>query len=56
MAESLLGPHAAYIIPCYIVSALVIIVMILRITSQYKTQQREIVRLEETGVKRRSAK
>ncbi|PCI06017.1 MAG: heme exporter protein CcmD [Hyphomicrobiales bacterium] len=50
------GEHAAFIIPSYAVSALVIIAMCVRIMLQYKAQQREIARLEKAGIKRRSAK
>lgn len=50
------GQHAAYIIPCYVVSALVILAMIIRIRLQYSAQTREITRLEETGIRRRSDK
>ncbi|MFK5979383.1 MAG: heme exporter protein CcmD [Rhizobiaceae bacterium] len=50
------GQYTAFILPSYAASALVIIIMIVRIMMQYRAQQREIARLEKAGIKRRSAK
>jgi len=50
------GQHAAFIIPSYAISALVIAAMAIRIMLQYRAQRREIARLEKAGIKRRSAK
>ncbi|MBL4891689.1 MAG: heme exporter protein CcmD [Rhizobiaceae bacterium] len=50
------GPYTSFILPSYVVSVLVIVIMIVRIMLQYKARQREIARLEAAGIKRRSAK
>lgn len=48
------GEHAAFIIPSYIISFVAIAGMTLFIILQSKARQKELKRLEEEGVKRRS--
>ena len=50
------GQYAAFIIPAYAVSALVILLMIVSLRLQYTARKKELDELEGAGVKRRSAK
>lgn len=50
------GKHAAFIIPSYGITALVIVALIVWITVTYRQRRREIERLEEGGATRRGAK
>lgn len=49
------GEHAAFIIPSYIVTALVIGSLTVWIMIVYRQRRREIAELESRGVRRRSA-
>ena len=49
------GQYAAYIVPSYGVSALVIVVMIVATWLQYRQRLREIEALEKQGITRRAA-
>lgn len=50
------GKHAAYIIPSYVSTAVVIFALIVWIIVTYKRRQKEIADLETKGIKRGSAK
>ena len=50
------GDHAAFIVPAYAISALVILAMIVLLRLQYSARKKELEELEEAGIKRRSAK
>lgn len=50
------GQYAGFIIPAYVVSAAVIIGLILQVNLAYRARLKEIARLEEQGVTRRSQK
>lgn len=49
------GDHAAFIVPAYAISALVILGMIVLLRMQYSARKSELEELEGAGVKRRSA-
>jgi heme exporter protein D len=49
-----LGPHAAFIIAAYAVTALVVIGLIAWVLSDYATQRRLLADLESRGVTRRA--
>ena len=48
------GQYAAFIIPSYIVTALVIVGLFVWIRLQYRTRLETIAKLEEGGMRRRS--
>ncbi len=48
------GDHAAYIIPAYSASALVIIALIFWLNLQYSARKKELAKLEQSGIKRRA--
>jgi heme exporter protein D len=50
-----LGPHAAFIWSAYGISAVVIAGLIYRAIADERKQRRVLVRLEEQGIRRRSA-
>ena len=50
------GKHAAYIIPSYAISAVVIAALIIWIMVVYKNRKRQIADLEARGIVRASAK
>jgi heme exporter protein CcmD len=52
---TMFGDHAAFIIPAYVVSALVIISLALWLRLQYTVRQKELRMLDQSGIKRRSA-
>jgi len=49
------GEHAAFIVPAYAISALVILLMIVSLRMQHSARRKELEELEGAGVKRRSA-
>ena len=50
------GKHAAFIIPSYMATALVILVLVAWIVIVYKKRKKEIADLEAKGITRASAK
>ncbi|MGB7287778.1 MAG: heme exporter protein CcmD [Salaquimonas sp.] len=50
------GKHAAYIIPSYIATAVVIVLLVGWIIVTYRRRQNEIAELEAKGITRTSAK
>ena len=50
------GPHAAFIIPSYIITAVVLIGMVLICRAVYAGRRKELAKLEEEGITRRSQK
>ena len=50
-----LGPHAAFIIAAYAIAALVVIGLILWVEIDNRMQRRQLAKLKEQGVSRRSA-
>jgi heme exporter protein D len=51
-----LGPHATFIIAAYAIAALVVIGLILWVEIDNRMQRRQLAKLKEQGVTRRSAK
>ena len=49
------GKHAAYILPAYTITALVIACLIFWIMMVHKKHERQLAELEAKGIKRRSA-
>ena len=49
------GDHAAFIIPAYAASILVILLLIIWLRTQYSNCQKELLTLEQSGIKRRAA-
>jgi heme exporter protein D len=50
------GGYGAYIIPAYGLTALIIAGLIIRVQINFRRQRREIARLEQQGIRRRSKK
>jgi len=50
-----LGPHAAFIWSAYGITAFVIAALVYRAISEERKQKRVLVRLDEQGIRRRSA-
>lgn len=50
-----LGPHAAFIWSAYGITACVIAALVYRAISEERKQKRVLVRLDEQGIRRRSA-
>ena len=50
-----LGPHATFIIAAYAIAALVIIGLILWVEIDNRAQRRQLAKLKDQGVSRRSA-
>ena len=50
-----LGPHASFIIAAYAIAALVVIGLILWVELDNRAQRRQLARLKDQGVSRRSA-
>ena len=50
-----LGPHAVFIWSAYGITAAVIAALIFRAIAEERKQQRVLVRLDEQGIRRRSA-
>lgn len=48
------GQYAGFIIPAYVLSAVVIIGLIVQVKFVYRARLKEIARLEEQGITRRS--
>ncbi len=48
------GDHAFFIVPAYIISALVFCILIVWLRLQYSSRRKELAALEQSGVKRRS--
>ncbi len=48
------GDHAAFIIPAYAITAIVLIWLTIQLRIQYSTLQKELKILEDSGVKRRA--
>jgi heme exporter protein D len=51
-----LGPHAAFIVACYVVAALVVLGLVAWVLADFRTQQRLLADLDARGVRRRSEK
>jgi heme exporter protein D len=51
-----LGPHAAFIIACYVMAALVVLGLTAWVLADFRAQQRVLADLEARGVRRRSEK
>ncbi len=54
--EAIFGSYAAYIVPAYLVSAAVMVVMVAAARLQYRQRLREIEALEQQGVTRRAGR
>jgi len=50
------GDHAAFIVPAYGVSFIVILALVIWLKLQYSNRQRELALLEQSGIKRRADK
>ncbi|MBL4598614.1 MAG: heme exporter protein CcmD [Rhizobiaceae bacterium] len=50
------GPHTAFIVPSYLATAAVILILVVWTMIEHKAQRTEIARLEKSGIKRRSDK
>ena len=50
------GDHALFIVPAYIISLIVLVLLIIRLRLQYSACQRDLAELENSGIKRRSDK
>jgi heme exporter protein D len=50
-----LGPHAAFIVACYVIAAGVIAALIIWVIADYRRQRRILADLDARGVTRRSA-
>ena len=50
------GDHAAFIVPAYGASVVVIVMLIIWLKIQYSKRQKELLTLEQSGIKRRAAK
>ena len=51
-----LGPHAAFIVACYVMAALVVLGLIAWVLADFRAQRRVLADLEARGVRRRSEK
>jgi heme exporter protein D len=49
-----LGPHAVYIVACYVMAALVVTGLIAWVLADHDAQRRLLADLEQRGVRRRS--
>jgi heme exporter protein D len=49
-----LGPHASFIIACYAMTVVVVLVLIAWVMADYRSQQRVLTDLNARGVTRRS--
>jgi heme exporter protein CcmD len=50
------GDHAAYIVPAYAASIFVILLLIIWLRVQFSNCQKELSKLEQSGIKRRATK
>ncbi len=48
------GDHAAYIVPAYGASAIVIVALIIWLRLQFSSRKKELAKLERSGIKRRA--
>jgi|GEM_PF-1348677 len=48
------GDHAAFIVPAYGASVIVIVLLIIWLRIQYSKHQKELLTLEQSGIKRRA--
>ncbi|MCP4073750.1 MAG: heme exporter protein CcmD [Hyphomicrobiales bacterium] len=48
------GDHAAYIVPAYAASAVVIVALIIWLRLQFSSRNKELAKLEQSGIKRRA--
>ncbi len=48
------GDHAAFIIPSYIISVVVLGALVLFLRVQYSNRKKELAELEKAGIKRRA--
>ena len=51
-----LGPYASFIVMSYLVVALAVVLLIVWIATDYRSQRRRLRELEESGVIRRSGR
>jgi heme exporter protein D len=49
-----LGPHASFIVACYAMTVVVVLVLIAWVMADYRAQQRVLAELDARGVTRRS--
>jgi heme exporter protein D len=50
-----LGPHSAFIVAAYAVATAVVLLLVVWLRSDYRTQRRLLAELESQGVSRRSS-
>jgi heme exporter protein D len=51
-----LGPYASFIVTSYLAAAFVVLVLIVWVVIDYRSQQQRLRELEESGITRRSGK
>jgi heme exporter protein D len=49
-----LGPHASFIVACYAMTVVVVLVLVAWVMADYRAQQRVLAELDARGVTRRS--
>jgi len=49
-----LGPHASFIVACYAMTGVVVLVLVAWVMADYRAQQRVLADLDARGVTRRS--